>query len=104
MQRDCVSVLVGQREVGGLLPNPRGLRRKRDLLQHIENFITEETKQHQSDHGENRAEDLATIELRSTERAKKADKQKRGADAEEQKIRPREIPRDRKLREPFVAE
>src|SRR5438874_13545814 len=54
-------------------------------------------------HSKDRTKDFATINLRPTESAKQTDQQQRGADGEKQKIRPRKITRDRKLRKELVT-
>src|SRR5207248_11761236 len=82
----------------------RRLRRERHFFQHIKNFVGKEGEEEKSDRGEDRTENLAAINLRSSKCAEQTEEQQRSANAEEQKIRPWKIPRDRKLREKFVTE
>src|SRR5262249_32738393 len=103
-QRDLFAVLVGQRKLWCFLADPRRLRGKRHLFQHIKNFVSKEAEKEKGNGSQNQTKDFATIKLRSPERPKETHEQERRAAGEEQQIRPRKIARDRKLGEEFVAE
>src|SRR5262249_44379634 len=86
------------------LADPWCLGGKRDLPQDIENLVSKEAEQQDRYPSENRTKDFAAIQLGSAECAKQTDHQQSRSNCERQKIRPRKIARDRKLREKFETD
>jgi len=66
--------------------------------------VGEERREEKADCGEDRSENFAAINLWSPKSSEQTDQQQSRADAEEQKIRRRQIAGDRKLGEKFVSE
>src|SRR5207249_10458373 len=91
-ERDRVAVFVGQSEVGRLLTDLRRSGRRRDLSQKIKNIETEETQKANPQDEEDRAGDLATIELRLAIGAPHPTSDQEQTGAEYQQRGPREIP------------
>ena len=87
-----------------LFPDAGGLRRNRNLSKNVKNFVSKKGEEKNADYGEDRTVNFAAINLRPPKGAEQTDQQQSGADAEQQKIRPRKIAREGELGEELVSE